>query len=59
VISIIVALLLPWLSLLLRGRFLQGILCLLLQVTLIGWLPAAVWALMVTVRDERAAVPHF
>ena len=54
-ISIVVALLLPWLSLMLRGRILQGVLCLLLQVTLIGWLPAAVWALMVIMRDERGA----
>ncbi|MDR3462560.1 MAG: YqaE/Pmp3 family membrane protein [Beijerinckiaceae bacterium] len=54
-ISIVVALVLPWLSLMLRGRILQGILCLLLQITLIGWLPAAVWALMVIMKDERGA----
>ena len=54
-VSILIALLLPWLSLMLRGRILQGVLCLLLQVTLIGWLPAAVWALMVIMRDERTA----
>jgi uncharacterized membrane protein YqaE (UPF0057 family) len=54
VITIIVALLLPWLALLMRGRILQGILCLLLQITLIGWLPAAVWALVVVMKDERA-----
>ncbi len=53
-ITIIVALLLPWLALLMRGRILQGILCLLLQITLIGWLPAAVWALVVVMKDERA-----
>lgn len=53
-ISIIIALLLPWLALLLRGRILQGILCLILQLTVIGWLPAAVWALMVIMKEERA-----
>ena len=26
------------------GRPLAGILCLLLQITLIGWIPAALWA---------------
>ncbi len=26
------------------GRPFAGILCLLLQITLIGWLPAAIWA---------------
>ena len=25
------------------GRSIAGILCLLLQITLIGWLPAAIW----------------
>jgi uncharacterized membrane protein YqaE (UPF0057 family) len=42
-----VAVLLPFLALLLRGKIFQGILCLILQVTLIGWLPAAIWAVMV------------
>jgi len=26
------------------GKPLQGILCLLLQITLIGWIPATIWA---------------
>ncbi len=41
---IAVAILLPWLALMLRGRIFQGIICLVLQITLIGWLPAAIWA---------------
>ena len=41
---ILVALLLPWLSFLLRGKILSGIICLILQLTLIGWIPAAIWA---------------
>ena len=52
-VTIVVALLLPWLALFMRGRILQGILCLILQITLIGWLPAAVWALVVVMNDER------
>jgi uncharacterized membrane protein YqaE (UPF0057 family) len=41
---LIIALLLPWLTLFTIGRPMAGIICLILQVTLIGWLPAAIWA---------------
>jgi uncharacterized membrane protein YqaE (UPF0057 family) len=41
---LIIALLLPWLSFFTIGRPIAGIICLILQVTLIGWLPAAIWA---------------
>ena len=41
---LIIAILLPWLTFFTIGRPLAGILCLILQVTLIGWLPAAIWA---------------
>ncbi|HCU44899.1 YqaE/Pmp3 family membrane protein [Sphingobacterium faecium] len=41
---ILIAVLLPWLSFFLRGKIFSGILCLILQFTLIGWLPAAIWA---------------
>ena len=41
---LIVALLLPWLLFFTIGRPGAGIVCLLLQLTLIGWLPAAIWA---------------
>jgi len=41
----LLALLLPWLSFILRGKILSGIFCLILQCTLIGWLPAAIWAI--------------
>ncbi|MFD2557236.1 YqaE/Pmp3 family membrane protein [Sphingobacterium tabacisoli] len=41
---ILIAVLFPWLSFFLRGKILSGILCLVLQITLIGWLPAAIWA---------------
>lgn len=50
---IAVAVLLPWLALMIRGRPIQGILCLLLQITLIGWIPAAVWAIMVVNSDNQ------
>jgi uncharacterized membrane protein YqaE (UPF0057 family) len=43
---LLIAILIPWLSFFLRGKILSGILCLILQITLIGWLPAAIWAVM-------------
>ncbi len=50
---ILIAILLPWLSFLLRGKLLSGILCLILQITLIGWLPAAAWA-VISLQNARA-----
>ncbi|HEU0277040.1 MAG TPA: YqaE/Pmp3 family membrane protein [Rhodanobacteraceae bacterium] len=41
---LLLAIVLPWLQFFTIGRPLAGILCLLLQVTLIGWLPAAIWS---------------
>lgn len=41
---ILLAVLFPWLSFLLRGKIISFIFCLILQLTLIGWLPAAIWA---------------
>ena len=43
---ILIAILLPWLSFLLRGKIVAAIICLVLQVTLIGWLPAMLWAVV-------------
>jgi uncharacterized membrane protein YqaE (UPF0057 family) len=34
----------PWLSLLLQGKIISGFICLLLQITIIGWIPAFLWA---------------
>ena len=41
---LLIALLLPWLTFFTIGRPLSGVLCLILQLTLIGWIPAAIWA---------------
>lgn len=49
----LLAILLPFLSFMLRGRILTGILCLILQLTFIGWLPAALWA-VASLSDARA-----
>ncbi len=41
---LLIALLLPWLLFFTIGRPIVGIVCLVLQLTLIGWIPAAIWA---------------
>ena len=38
------AIILPCLSFFLKGKIGPGIVCFILQLTLIGWLPAAIWA---------------
>ena len=38
------ALFLPWLAFFTIGRPFAGFICLLLQVTILGWIPAAIWA---------------
>jgi uncharacterized membrane protein YqaE (UPF0057 family) len=41
---LIIAIFLPFLSFFFIGKTMQGIICLILQLTLIGWVPAAIWA---------------
>ena len=41
---LLLAIFLPFLVFFTIGRPIAGIVCLVLQVTLIGWIPAAVWA---------------
>ncbi len=41
---LLIAILLPFLLFFTVGRPLAGIICLILQITLIGWAPAAIWA---------------
>lgn len=41
---LLIALILPWLTFFTIGRPIAGIICLILQLTVIGWLPAAIWA---------------
>jgi len=41
---LIIALILPWLTFFTIGRPFAGIICLILQITLIGWIPATIWA---------------
>ncbi len=39
-----IALILPWLAFFTIKRPFAGIICLILQLTLIGWIPATIWA---------------
>lgn len=41
---LLLAIFLPFFVFFTIGRPIAGIICLILQVTLIGWLPAAIWA---------------
>lgn len=41
---LLLAIFLPWLGFFTIGRPLAGIICLILQFTLIGWVPAALWS---------------
>lgn len=41
---LILCLFLPWLAFFTIYRPFAGIICLILQITLIGWIPATIWA---------------
>jgi uncharacterized membrane protein YqaE (UPF0057 family) len=43
-LRLLLALLLPWLVFFTIGKPVQGVICLILQLTVIGWIPAAIWA---------------
>jgi uncharacterized membrane protein YqaE (UPF0057 family) len=49
----LIAIFFPFLSFFLRGKILTGIICLILQITLIGWIPAAIWA-VISLQNSRA-----
>jgi uncharacterized membrane protein YqaE (UPF0057 family) len=50
---ILIAIFLPWLSFILRGHIIRGIICLILQITVLGWLPAAIWAVVSDSNDRN------
>jgi uncharacterized membrane protein YqaE (UPF0057 family) len=43
----LLAIFLPPVAMLTAGKPFQALLCLLLMITLIGWIPAAIWAVLV------------
>ena len=44
IMRLLLAIILPWLQFFTIGRPIAGIICLILQITLIGWIPAAIWS---------------
>jgi len=49
----LIAIFFPFISFFLRGKIFTGMVCLILQLTLIGWIPAAVWA-VISLQNSRA-----
>jgi uncharacterized membrane protein YqaE (UPF0057 family) len=41
---LLISFILPWLTFFTIGRPFSGLACLILQITLIGWIPATIWA---------------
>ena len=41
---LLISIFLPWLGFFTIGRPVAGIICLILQISLIGWIPAAIWS---------------
>ena len=53
----LLAMLLPSLSMLLNGHLFKAIICFVLQITLIGWIPAAIWG-AASLSEDRARRRH-
>ncbi|MBD1399042.1 YqaE/Pmp3 family membrane protein [Pontibacter sp. JH31] len=49
----LLAIIFPFLSLMVNGKIFSGIICLILQCTILGWFPAAIWAI-VSLNNQRA-----
>jgi len=47
------AILLPFVSFFVRGKIFTAIICFILQITILGWLPAAIWAAL-SLNNARA-----
>ncbi len=41
---LLISLFLPWLTFFTISRPFAGVICLILQITVIGWIPATIWA---------------
>ena len=53
-VMILICFIAPWLAMFIRGHVVQGILCIILHLTVIGWVPATIWALVVCRREGAA-----
>jgi uncharacterized membrane protein YqaE (UPF0057 family) len=43
-VRLLISFLLPWLTFFTIGRPFAGLFCLVMQLTLIGWIPAVIWS---------------
>jgi len=41
---LLIAFILPWLTFFTIGRPFSGLVCLIMQITILGWIPATIWA---------------
>lgn len=53
---IIIAILFPSLSFFIRGKILYGFICVFLQIIIIGWLPAVIWAVYDKSKSDNKAL---
>lgn len=53
----IIAIFFPSIAMLLCGKMFQAVMCLILQLTVIGWFPATVWAFFV-IHSHKEDVRH-
>ena len=53
------AILLPWFSFFLREKYTAGYVCLALQITIIGWPIASIWATSSLLKQEASSKESF
>ena len=59
---LLLATLFPWIQFFTIGRPFAGVVCLILQVTLIGWIPAVIWSvyeLSQYKKDQKMIITRF
>lgn len=50
---LLLAILVPWLQFFTIGKPVAGVICLILQITLIGWIPAVIWSVYALNQYEK------
>lgn len=52
-IRILIAFLIPWFTFFTIGKPVSGLICLVLQLTVLGWVPATIWAVYALLQYQR------
>ncbi|WP_180077457.1 YqaE/Pmp3 family membrane protein [Acinetobacter sp. YH12208] len=52
--KLVIAFIFPWSLFMTIHKPFEAIVCLLLQVSILGWIPAAIWAMHILDRDQIA-----